>query len=52
MITKNEITRLVPSHSKLGFYMFDTESNEHIAIQEHDWFPLASVSKLITAIVA
>jgi hypothetical protein len=26
MITKDEITRFVPLHRKLGFYLFDTES--------------------------
>ncbi|EOP60284.1 hypothetical protein IKQ_06000 [Bacillus cereus VDM053] len=52
MILKSEITQLVPPNVKLGFYLLDTKTNEQIVINENDWFPLASVSKLITAIFA
>ncbi|MFD6509247.1 serine hydrolase [Bacillus sp. NPDC060175] len=52
MILKSEITKLVPSNVKLGFYLLDTKTKEQIVINENDWFPLASVSKLITAIFA
>ncbi|MED1412640.1 serine hydrolase [Bacillus paramycoides] len=52
MILKSEITQLVPPNVKLGFYLLDTKTKEQIVINENDWFPLASVSKLITAIFA
>ena len=51
MISENEIKELVPSTSKLGFYLYDTMSDEHVVINENDWFPLASISKLLTAIM-
>jgi len=51
MISENEIKELVPSTSKLGFYLYDTMSDEHLVINENDWFPLASISKLLTAIM-
>lgn len=51
MISENEIKELVPSSSKLGFYLYDTLSDEYLVINENDWFPLASISKLLTAIM-
>ena len=51
MISENEIKELVPSTSKLGLYLYDTMSGEHLVINENDWFPLASISKLVTAIM-
>ena len=51
MISENEIKKLVPSTSKLGFYLYETMSDEFLVINENDLFPLASISKLLTAIM-
>jgi hypothetical protein len=51
MISGNEINELVPSTCKLGFYLYDTMLDEHLVINENDWFPLASISKLLTAVM-
>lgn len=50
MISKNEILKLVPPKVKLGFYLLDTETQQHLEINADDPFPLASISKLITAV--
>lgn len=52
MISKKEILKLVPPKVKLGFYLIDTGTQQHLAINADDPFPLASISKLITAISA
>lgn len=48
----SEISELIPANMKLGFYYYDTKTKERMMINEHDWFPLASVTKFITSIFA
>ncbi|BCB03606.1 serine hydrolase [Bacillus sp. KH172YL63] len=47
---REEILAVIPGNMRLGFYLYDTHSKQSIGINEHEWFPLASITKWITSI--
>lgn len=50
-VFREKIIKLIPTNTRLGFYLKDTRTNETIAINEDEWFPLASIAKWVTAIL-
>lgn len=52
MELKEEIIRLVPEEMTLGFALYDLKTGKTILINENEEFPLASLAKFISAVIA
>ena len=46
----NKIMSTIPESIELGLFIMDTKTNESIKINEKEYFPLASIAKLITSV--